>query len=82
MNKDEVRYMIDQHLGLPRRYTEERDGLEECATGEWVSYVEYKDYVATLKEYIARLESANSQEYRRGYNAGQYAGPDYNMRNN
>lgn len=82
MNKDEVRYMIDQHLGLPKRYTEERDGMEECYHGEWVLYVEYKDYVAKLKEHIARLESANSSEYRKGYNEGQRAGPDYNMRNN
>jgi hypothetical protein len=82
MTNDEVRYMIDQHLGKPKRYTEERNGLEESCTGEWVKHADYKNEIAKLHETINKLKCSASQEYNKGYNAGQYAGPDYNMRNN
>lgn len=81
MNSDELKYAIDQYLGKPKLYTEERDGMEESATGEWVKRVDYENEIAKLRDVINKLEQSASQEYYKGYWAGKDAGPDYNMRN-
>lgn len=78
---DKLIYELNKRYGGVCRYDESWDGMEERHKGDWVKYSDYLAHVNVLKEQINKLTKAASSEYNKGYSSGQYAGPDYNMRN-
>lgn len=72
------KYYLHKRSGGLAKYD---DAGVESPEGAFVLYEDLKIYIDNLKKRIKQLESDNSSEYAKGYSAGKYAGPDYNMRN-
>lgn len=78
---DKLIYELSKRYGGVSRYEESRDGMEEIYNGDWVKYSDYVARVDELRAQIDKLAKEASSQYNKGYSSGQYAGPDYNMRN-
>lgn len=78
---DKFIYELNKRYGCVSRYEESRDGMDESYKGDWVKYSDYVARVDELSAQIDKLAKEASSQYNKGYSSGQYAGTDYNMRN-
>lgn len=78
---EDLHAVVAKIKGIVKRYNLLTQGMVECADGEFVTYVDHYEQTERLKKKIKQLEFEASREYIKGYDAGRYAGPEYNMRN-